>query len=156
APGGRRFAFPRGGRTMPLSDLPQRVAHRRAPHRAASRRRRTSREPRWERLEDRLCPALALPPAGPALGLPLSTFASGSPHAPTPTANVGPLGIAFPAPGGVLVTDGNGPVYRFPTDADGQSAGSTPVTASYSTANAFGLTQFGGNFYMTQQAAGQV
>jgi sugar lactone lactonase YvrE len=141
---------------MSLSGISQRVAHRRTRHRTSSRPRRTSLDLRLERLEGRLCPVLTLTPAGQALGLTLSTFASGFPNAPTPTGNVGPLGIAFPAPGGVLVTDGNGGVYRFPTDADGQSAASTPVTADYSTANAFGLTQFGGNLYMTQQAAGQV
>jgi hypothetical protein len=113
---------------MSLSEIPQHVAHRRARHWASCRRGRTSREPRWERLEGRVCPALALTPAGQALGLTLSTFASGFPNGPTPTGNVGPLGIAFPAPGGVLVTDGNGPVYRFPTDGDGQSAASTPVS----------------------------
>src|SRR5262245_35009717 len=93
---------------------------------------------------------LTLTPDGVNQGLTLSTFASGFPTA----SGVGPLGIAFPTTGGVLVSDYPGNVRLFPTDTDGQSAGSVPPTAVYAGANAIDMAQVGGAIYMTQQAAG--
>ena len=103
-------------------------------------------------LEDRLCPALTLTPAGKAAGIVLSTFASGFPN----SNNVGPLGIAFPSNGGVLVTDDPGNVRLFRTDTDGQFASKSAALRSYGQSNAVGLAQVGDAIYMTQQAAGRV
>src|SRR5262249_27050013 len=74
---------------------------------------------------------MMLTSAGVAGGFTLSTFASGFPNA----FGLGPLGIAFPSGGGVLVTAIDGSVRFFPTNADGQSAGGVPVTANYGFAN---------------------
>jgi hypothetical protein len=97
---------------------------------------------------------LMLTPAGVAAGFQLTSFATGFPN----TQNVGPLGIAFPTTGGVLVTDYPGNVRLFPTNSDGQSASSFPPVsgASYGLANAVGLAMVGSNIYMTQQANGAV
>jgi hypothetical protein len=95
---------------------------------------------------------LTLTPAGVAQGLSLTTFASGFPN----SGGEGPLGIAFPSTGGVLVTDNPGNIRLFPTDTDGQNAASVPVTHNYGSVNAVGLAQVGGAIYMTQYAAGAV
>ncbi len=100
-----------------------------------------------------VCPAradLVLTQAGVDQGFTLTTFASGFPTA----YGVGPLGIAFPAGGGVLVSDYPGNVRLFPTDSDGQVAG--PVAQNYGVGNATGLTQVGNNIYMAQQTRGAV
>ena len=94
---------------------------------------------------------LTITPAGQAQGLSLSTFATGFPNNAD-----GPLGIAFPSPGGVLVTDVNGNIYLFPTDTDGQNAATTPVTQNYGANNAIGLAQVGGGIYMTRQGIGDL
>jgi hypothetical protein len=61
----------------------------------------------------------AHPPAT-ADGFTLTTFASGFPNSGTNTP--GPIGIAFPSSGSVMVTDvASGQVVIFPTDTDGQS-----------------------------------
>jgi hypothetical protein len=102
--------------------------------------------------------AIALTPAGQALGLTISTFASGFPN----DQNVGPLGVAFTNTGGVLVTDKLGNIRLFPTDTDGQLAVAAPVTFNYgyepSTGRngATGLAQVGSNIYMTRQLQGDV
>lgn len=95
--------------------------------------------------------ALMLTPAGVSQGFSLTTFATGF-----PTNGVGPLGIAFPSTGGVLVTDDPGNIRLFATDTNGQSAASAPVTQNYGGGNAIGLAQVGGHIYMTQQAAGNL
>ena len=89
---------------------------------------------------------MVLTPAGIALGFQLSTFASGFPND-----GLGPLGIGFPTTGGVLVSDGPGNVRRFPTDTDGQNAGSAPVGQNYGSGRAFDIAQVGGNIYMGQR-----
>jgi hypothetical protein len=96
--------------------------------------------------------ALMLTPAGQAAGFTLSTFATGFPVAQ----GVGPIGIAFPATGGVLVSDYPGNVRLFPTDTDGQSAGSVPVSQNYGLANATGMAQVFGNVYMNQAGNARV
>jgi hypothetical protein len=100
---------------------------------------------------------LTLTPAGAAQNLSLSLFASGFPVGPTPGgANEGPLGIAFTASGGVLVSDNPGNVRLFPTDTDGQNAASAPVGQNYGALNAAALAQVGGQIYMTQFNNGDV
>ncbi len=95
---------------------------------------------------------LTLTPAGTALGFSLTPFATGFPN----NGSVGPLGIAFPSTGGVLVTDYPGNIRLFPTDTNNQSAGATPITMNYGFANAVGLAQVGGNIYMTRQSIGDL
>jgi hypothetical protein len=97
--------------------------------------------------------SMLLTPAGTAAGFTLSTFADGF---PTTGFCCGPLGVAFPKSGGVMVADYPGNVYLFPTDTDGQHAGSvTPVTG-YSFAGPADLASIGGKVYMTDQAPGLV
>jgi sugar lactone lactonase YvrE len=95
---------------------------------------------------------LTLTAAGVAQGLSLSTFATGFPS----DGGVGPLGIAFPTTGGVLVSDYPGNVRLFPTDTDGQNAGSVPVAQNYGGHNADGFASALGNIYMTRQGIGDV
>ena len=84
-------------------------------------------------------------------GFSLTTFALGFPSA----SSVGPLGIAFDG-GKVIVSDYPGNVRVFSTDTDGQSAGSVAVAQNYGFANAVGIAQSGGAYYMTQQGAGNI
>jgi hypothetical protein len=79
-----------------------------------------------------------------AAGFGLTTFATGFPE----HSNEGPLGVAFPTTGGVLVDDASGNLRLFPTDTDGQNAGSfAPINGiSY----AFGLGLLNGTIYMSQ------
>jgi sugar lactone lactonase YvrE len=95
---------------------------------------------------------LLLTSAGTAQGLSLSTFASGF----ATSNNTGPLGIAFPTSGGVLVADQLGNVRLFPTDTDGQNASSAPIGQNYGLANAVGLTTVGSSIYMAQYVNGRV
>lgn len=92
--------------------------------------------------------SMVLTAAGTSEGFALSTFASGF---PTTGFCCGPLGIAFPNSGGVLVTDYPGNVRLFATDTDGQLASSAPVGQFYGYSNAVGLAKAGGSIYMTQQ-----
>jgi streptogramin lyase len=85
-------------------------------------------------------------------GFTLSQFADGFPT----FSCCGPLGIAFPTSGGVMVSDYGGNVRVFPTDTDGQHAGSVPPAAFYGNGNGVGLAISGGNVYMTEQSAGAV
>lgn len=100
-------------------------------------------------------PVWAIPtltPAGTTAGFTLSQFADEFPT----FSCCGPLGIAFPTSGGVMVSDYGGNVRVFPTDTDGQHAGSVPVAQFYGNGNGVGLAVSGGNVYMTEQSAGQV
>jgi hypothetical protein len=117
------------------------------PRRGAGNQRRRYR-PDFEQLEGRLMPA-TLTPAALADGFRLTPFATGFPS----FEGVGPVGIAFPVGGGVLVTDYPGSARLFPTAADGQSAAAVPVTHNYDVNGAVGLAQLGNAFYMTQQHA---
>jgi type VI protein secretion system component Hcp len=134
------------------------MTRRRAPRRGGPRRSVGRRRPRpleVERLDERLCPALALTSAGKSLGLTLSTYADGF----TPRADgLGPLAVAFPASGGVLVTDAPGDVRLFPGDGDGQYAPTYPPVAgaSYGLNRAVGLANVGSTLYLTQGQANQL
>ena len=90
--------------------------------------------------------------AGVTAGFTLSQFADQFPV----SGCCGPLGIAFPGGGKVLVTDYPGNVRVFATDADGQHAPAAPVTQAYGNGNAVGLARVGNFIYMTQQTAGTV
>jgi len=98
--------------------------------------------------------APALTPAGTTAGFSLSMFANEFPITASPCC--GPLGIAFPTTGGVMVSDYPGNVRVFPTDADGQSAASIVPGGFYGSGNGVGLAVTGGVVYMTEQALGSV
>jgi hypothetical protein len=97
---------------------------------------------------------MVLTDAGVATGFHLTTFADGFPFDQATSA--GPLGIAFTPGGGVMVTDFPGNVRVFPNDTDGQSAASVPVAQNYGKSNAAGLAVVAGNYYMAQQANGDL
>ena len=81
-----------------------------------------------EALEPRQLLSLTLTAAGQAAGFGLSTFATGFPE----LSGIGPLGVVFPASGGVLVSDDPGNVRLFPTDTDGQNATTVPPVSGAS------------------------
>ena len=84
--------------------------------------------------------------SGPAnAGFMLSTFVSGF----LSEASIGPLGIAFPAGGGVLVTDFAGTVYHFANDTDNQTTANANYTSSWPEQDSIGLTRSGASIYMT-------
>jgi len=87
-------------------------------------------------------------------GFTLSMFANNFPITSSPCC--GPLGIAFPTSGGVMVSDYGGNVRVFPTDTDGQNAASIPVAQNYGSGNGVGLAVAGGIVYMAEQSASQV
>src|SRR4051794_11399741 len=80
--------------------------------------------------------SLMLTPAGAAQGFSLLTFATGFPTSGQLNGQGGPVGIAFTPGGGVLVSDLPGNVRLFPTDVDGQSAGSFAPAQNYGANNA--------------------
>jgi hypothetical protein len=96
---------------------------------------------------------LSVTPAGAAKNVNLTTFASGFPTSPSGnnTGLIGPIGIAFPASGGVLVSDYPGNVRLFATNLDGQSAASAPVGQNFGLNNAEGIARAGSNLYMAEQ-----
>lgn len=96
---------------------------------------------------------LVVTPAGATEGFSLSTFAFNFPNTGF---CCGPLGIAFPNSGGVMVADYPGNVRVFPTDANGQDAGAVPVAQNYGSHNGVGLANLNGSIYMTEQLSGEV
>src|SRR5205085_12250856 len=92
---------------------------------------------------------LTLTAAGTAAGFQLSTFTDSFPTSGQLNGTGGPAGIAFPAGGGVLVSDLPGNVRVFPADTDGQHASNVPASAFYGANNAIGIARSGGAFYMT-------
>jgi hypothetical protein len=93
---------------------------------------------------------LALTQAGLDQRFSLTTFATGFPN----IYDIGPLGIVFPAGGGVLVSDYPGNVRLFPSNSDGQVAG--PVVQNYGLGNADGMAQVGNAIYVAQQLRGAI
>jgi hypothetical protein len=83
----------------------------------------------------------------------LTTFASGF---PSTGFCCGPLGIAFPTTGGVMVADYPGNVRVFANDVDNQLASAGVVGGTYGSNNGVGLSTLGGQMYLTQQSAGLV
>ncbi len=118
----------------------------------ADRSRRRSRRFLVEALEPRRLLSLTLTAAGQAAGFGLSTFATGFPEC----SDAGPLGVAFPTTGGVLVSDYPGNLRLFPTDTDGQNAANIAAINNFGGGNAFGLAQLNGKIYLSQQTAGDV
>jgi hypothetical protein len=104
-----------------------------------------------ERLEDRCCPSLTLTQAGVDRGIGISIVAVDFPV----NGGVGPLGIAFPDSGGILVSDQNGNVRVFASDSDGQSADWFPPL-NYGYRNAHGIAKLNGTIYMTQATLGDL
>lgn len=95
--------------------------------------------------------AMVLTQAAIDQGLGVSTFVDNFPS----FNGVGPLGIAFPATGGVLVSDWFGNVRRFATDSDGQNAALAPIGQNYGqNNNANALVRVGGSIYMSQYNQG--
>ncbi len=117
--------------------------------RPLSRRRRLARPLVLEALEGRLCPSLTLTQGGRDTGIVLSVFAVDFPN--TGQNGTGPLGIAFPSSGGVLVSDVLGNIRRFPTDTDGQSASWWSPGQNYGMLGAVGLARIGENLYAANQ-----
>src|SRR5947209_2566996 len=108
--------------------------------------RRSCERVLFEQLEQRVClSGLSLTQAGVDAGFTLSTFASNFPN----INSTGPLGIAFPAGGKVLVSDAPGNVHVFPSHADGQNAATAPIAKNYGTYHALGMAQLGTTVYMT-------
>jgi len=97
---------------------------------------------------------ISLTPDAITAGFKLTTFATGFPQGTSE--NVGPLGIAFPTTGGVLVSDAPGNVRLFPVDVDGQAAASAPVGQNYQLSNATGLVSVGSKIYMSRQSLGDL
>ncbi|MDB5357858.1 MAG: hypothetical protein JWN24_4311 [Phycisphaerales bacterium] len=95
---------------------------------------------------------LTLTPAGQAQGFGLSVFASNF----STSGAIGPLGIDFPAGGGVLVSDQLGNVRRFAADIDGQNAALAPIGHNYGNGNSEGLAHLGSNIYMDQSPNAQI
>ncbi len=96
--------------------------------------------------------SLTLTPLGVGQDLSLTTFISGFPNS-----GIGPLGTAFTADGGVLVSDYNsGSVYRFASDTDGQVASAGRIAANYGAKNPNDMAQLGGGIFMTRQATGDL
>lgn len=136
---------------MTLGGLIRRsTARRYSPNRLPDRR--LNRLLVLEPLESRLCPVLTLTQAGINAGFVLSTFATDI----GATNTVGPLGIAFPDSGGVLIDNYPGYVGRFASDTDGQSGARVSDLHFYGGANAADLAMVGANIYMTQQQLGRV
>ena len=119
---------------------------------ARTRPARRARSLHLEPLEDRLCLTLGLTQAGRDEGIGISVFAGDFPMIGV----TGPIGIAFPDTGGVLVSDYPGNVRLFPHDADGQSATWFPPGQNYGSFNAFGLAKLDGAVYMAQQSQGRL
>jgi hypothetical protein len=93
---------------------------------------------------------MVLTSAGLAEGFKLTTFASGftAVDSGTPGFPYGPFGMGFTSTGGVLVSDIQGDVLRFLTDADGQDARSVPVAANYGSLNPGDIGMSAGKFYL--------
>ncbi len=118
--------------------------------RSGAKQSRDQRRP-WlvEALEPRLLMSgLTLTAAGQAAGFSLETFATGFPQAPGTT--IGPLGVGFPAEGGVLVSDATSHVRLFPNDNNGQDATAvSPVSVS---GGAGDIVREGSNLYIGMNA----
>ena len=116
--------------------------------------RRRGRTLLVEALEPRQLLSLTVTAAGQAAGFGLSTFASGFPEQ---SGHVGPWGMAFPASGGVLVSDAVGNVRLFPSDTDGQNAATVPtVSGALAPSSPAGMARLGANVYLMMSGPNQV
>lgn len=97
---------------------------------------------------------MALTTAGTNAGFSLSTFIDGFPT--TGPICCGPLGIAFPSSGGVLVSDYPGNLRLFSSDTDGQHASDVIPSQNYGFGNPAGLVSLGNYVYLAEQPAGLI
>jgi hypothetical protein len=97
---------------------------------------------------------MALTPAATTAGWGLSIFASG--FATTSVPCCGPLGIEFPASGGVLVTNYTGEIYRFATNADNQTPANATVGHTFGANQPADLAIAGGQVFMTNQGGNAI
>jgi hypothetical protein len=139
------------GARQPSGDIQAR------PRADRKRPRRPILAPRFEELESRqlLSGGLTLTARAQAAGFNLTTFATGFPER---SDGSGPLGIAFPSGGGVLVGDTHGNVRLLPSDADGQDATTAPPVAgaSFGEGNAAGMALVNGNIYLNMSQLNQI
>jgi hypothetical protein len=92
---------------------------------------------------------LRLTAQGVAAGLTITSFVRGF----SVLEGIGPLGIAFPESGGVLISSLDGTVRRMPSNADGQIASATDgEIRNYGGGNAVGMTKVNGKIYLAQRA----
>lgn len=100
-----------------------------------------------------------------AAGFGLTTFATGFPHSGNTTTGIGPLGVAFAADGGVLVSAYTGPLYRLPSDANHQVVSNAQIIDSQGgygglstlAGNVYGVTNsFGGTIFQIDPVTGTV
>ncbi len=96
--------------------------------------------------------AIGLTAAGTALNLTLDTVVTGFPSSST----IGPLGIVFPAGGGMLVSDYAGNLYTFSSTAPGQTAAGAASVQSYPASGIIGMTMSGGQIYGADRFAGAI
>jgi hypothetical protein len=96
--------------------------------------------------------AATLTPQGSAL-FNLSTFVD---QVPSTGFCCGPLGVAFPTTGGVLMADYTGNTLLFASDTDNQHASAGVVGQNFGSNNPADLASLGGSIYMTLQATGSV
>ncbi len=89
---------------------------------------------------------LKLTPEASSAGFELTELARNIPSVDI----AGPLGIAFPSTGGVLVSDRAGNIRRFPTSSDGQNAESFAPSQNYGFTGAVDIAKVGNKLYMTQ------
>jgi len=97
---------------------------------------------------------MALTPAASGAGWGLSVFASGFPTTGNPCC--GPLGIEFPASGGVLVANYTGEIYRFATNADNQTAAGATVGHTFGWMQPVDLASAGGQVFMANQGGNAI
>jgi hypothetical protein len=95
---------------------------------------------------------LHLMPDAAARGFLLTTFATGFPVSTAP----GPIGAVFRPDGAVLWSDHDtGGIYLFPNSADGQTATTVPLVATYPGASALARLP-GPRYFLAAQASGKV
>lgn len=97
---------------------------------------------------------MALTPTATTAGWGLSVFASGFPTTSIPCC--GPLGIEFPASGGVLVANYTGEIYRFATNADNQTVANATVGHTFAALQPADLAISGGQVFMTNQGGNAI
>ncbi|HYR59369.1 MAG TPA: VCBS repeat-containing protein, partial [Chthoniobacteraceae bacterium] len=94
---------------------------------------------------------LTLTADGTASHFTLSSFVS-----QIPVNRFGPLGIAFPVAGGVLVANDEGKIFQFANDVDGQTASDGTVASNFDVENAFGLAMIGNKIYLGRGNDGDI
>ncbi len=92
---------------------------------------------------------LTLTALGVSDGFTMTTFALNIPN--TGPGGIGPLGVAFPSSGGVLVADFlNGTVSKFASDIDNQNFATAVLGGAFGSNNEQTIFNLGGQLYMSQ------